>query len=92
MSWYYRKFPSHPVATETFKARERNNILLKYHYRVDPKLGEDVYVIYRIPCACPVCVAQLDKYLLSNISPSSQPRYAHDEKFYYKKYFNITMI
>ena len=41
--------------------RLRNNILLHYIYRVGPKLGKGVCPMFRIPCACPVCVSQLDK-------------------------------
>ena len=39
MTLYYWKFPRHIVAAENFKIRERNTIILYYHYRVDPELG-----------------------------------------------------
>ena len=65
--------------------RGRNTISLHYNYRADPELGKCVCAIFRIPCACPACVAQLDKYWLPNCDPSSQPRYAHAENCYYKK-------
>ena len=66
MSWYYRKFPCHPIAAEKFEMRRRNEIILHNHYRVYPKLGKFVYSILRITCVCPACVAQIDKYLLPN--------------------------
>ena len=65
--------------------RGRNNIILPYHYMVDPELGKGVCAICQIPCACPACVHQLDKYWLPTIHISSQPRYEHVEKFYYNK-------
>ena len=65
--------------------RGRNNILLYYHYKVDPKIGKGICKILRIPCACPACVAQHDKYWLPTIAPSYQPSYARVELFYYNK-------
>ena len=75
-TWDYWKFPRHPVAAEKLEARGRNTILSHYNYRVDPKLGKGVCMIRRIPCEFPTCVAQLDKYWLPTIYPSSQLRYA----------------
>ena len=92
MTWDYRKFSRHPVAAEKFKKRRRNTIISHHHYRIDPELGKCSCAILRIPCACPVCVHQPDKYWLTIITPSYQPRYARVEKFYYKKYLNITVI
>ena len=69
MSWDYWKFSRQPVAAEKFEMRGRNEIILLYRCRVDPKLGKDVCDICRIPCACTVYVAQLDKYWLPNIAP-----------------------
>ena len=44
-------------------------------------IGTSVCDIFRIPCACPYCVAQLDKYWLPNCALSYQPRYDHVENF-----------
>ena len=79
MSWDYWRFPRHQVAAENIEIRGRQNLLLCCNYSVDPKLGKVVCAIRLIPCTCPVYVAQLDKYWLPNIGPSSQPRYAHVE-------------
>ena len=38
-----------------------------------------------IPCAFPACVDKIYKYWFPTISPSSQPRYAHVDNFYYNK-------
>ena len=62
-----------------------NNIILNHHYRVDPELGKCVCEIIRIIFTCTDCVAQLDKYLLSIIDPSSQRRYVSVENLYYNK-------
>ena len=69
MSWDYQKFPRHPFTAEKFEIIGINTIILYYSYRVDPKLGNGDVSILRIPCACPDCVAQLDKYLLPNFTP-----------------------
>ena len=62
-----------------------NNIPSRNHYRMDPKTGKVVCAIHKINCACPSFVAQLDKYLLPNCVPSSQPIYACVENCYYNK-------
>ena len=67
-------------------------ILLHYHYTINPKHGKGVCAICQITFACPDCVAQLDKYCLPNISPSSQPWYTRVEFFTITKNLNITMI
>ena len=90
--WDCQKFCHHPVAAENFVVRGRNTLISIYHYRVYPKLGKVVCVIFRIPCVCPACVDKLDKYWLPNCAPSSQPRYARDENCYFKKNLNITTI
>ena len=95
MSWYYWKLPRHPVSKEKFETRGRNTIILRYHYRVDPNLGKVVCVIFRIPCACPACVDQLDKYCLTNFSPSSKTGYVCVEFFHYfkaLKHYNYWII
>ena len=48
--------------------------------------------ILRIPCAFPSCVAQLDKYLLPTIYPSSQPRYSRVENCYYKNTWTLQWL
>ena len=69
MSWYYWKFPRHPVSAEKFEIRGSNTILSHYHYRVYPKLGKGVCYIHHIPCAHTSCASKIDKYWLSNFAP-----------------------
>ena len=85
MSWYYWKFPRHPVAAEKFEMRGRKTILFRYHYRFDTELGKGFCTIFQIPFPFSACISQLDKYWLPTISPSSQPRYAHVKNCYYLK-------
>ena len=54
----------HPVAADKFEMRLNNTIILHYNYMVYPKLGKGVFIIFRIPCSYPACVAQHDKYWL----------------------------
>ena len=84
MYWDYWNSPRHPVDAERFEMGGRNNIIPHYNYRVDPKLGKGVCAIRWIPCACPLCVAQLDKYWLPNCDPPSQIKYTSVGNFYYK--------
>ena len=86
--WEYRKFPRHQVAVKKFKMRGRNTILSHYNYTVDTKLSKCVSAICGIPCACPSCFSQLDKYWLPNIVQSYQPRYYRVGSCYYNKIFD----
>ena len=46
-----------------------------YHLRFDPKIGNNVYTIRRIPCACVTCTSILDKIWISGIQSNKQERY-----------------
>ena len=61
-TWDYCKFTRHIVAAENLEMRGINTIILHYHYMVDPELGKGVCGIFRVKCACPTCVAQVDGY------------------------------
>ena len=85
MTWYYQKFPTDLVAAEKFETRGINTIIFRYQYRVDPDLGKGVCEILWNVCACPSCVAQLDKDCLPDIPPSSKPRNDHVGNCYFNK-------
>ena len=85
MSWYYRKFPCHKVASERYEIRGRNFFISYYHYRLDTYFGTGVCAIFHIPFEYPVYVYQIDINWLPNCDPSAQPRYANVENCYYKK-------
>ena len=91
-SWDYQNFPRHPVASEKFETRGINNILLHYHYRVDPELGKGVCDIFRITCACTSCVSKPDKDWLPTIPPPSQPRYSHVDFFTINKTWTLQWL
>ena len=46
-----------------------------YHLRFDPKLGNSVCAIRRIPCACVACTSLLDKPGFHSLPADSQERF-----------------
>ena len=46
-----------------------------YQLRFDPKLGQGICAICRIPCACVVCTSMPDKPWISGIQSTKQARY-----------------
>eukprot|EP00966_Prymnesium_polylepis_P017924 413578-Prymnesium_polylepis.1 len=44
-----------------FEAGEHNGMLAHYNFRVSKELGVGRAAVRRIPCACPACLAQLEK-------------------------------
>ena len=46
-----------------------------YHLRFEPKLGNGVCVIFRIPCSCVACTSLLYKPWISGIPSYEQERY-----------------
>ena len=66
-TWYYWKFPMHPVAAEKLETRGINTILSHYRYRVDPKLGNFVCAVFLLPCECTAYIYQLYKYWLPTL-------------------------
>ena len=46
-----------------------------YHLCFNPKLGNVIYAICRIPCACDACISMLEKYWVFGIPSDGQERY-----------------
>ena len=46
-----------------------------YHLHLDPKLGNGVCAILRIPCVCVVCTSMLEKPWISGIPSDEQESY-----------------
>ena len=46
-----------------------------YHLRIDPKLGHDICVIHRIPCACVSCTSMIYQPWIYGITSKKQARY-----------------
>ena len=66
------KFPSLPFCGIHFKPCGARGLIKHYHLCFDPKLGNDVCSIRRIPCACVACTSMLDKPWISGIPPEEQ--------------------
>ena len=47
----------------------------RYHLWFDPKLGNFICAICRIPCACVVCTSMLEKPWISGIQSKKQALY-----------------
>ena len=54
-----------------------------YHFLFDPKVGNGVCAIRRIPCACVVCTSMLDKPWVYGIPSDEQERYKNVTKCNY---------
>ena len=54
-----------------------------FHLRFDPKVGNGVCAIQRIPCNCVACKSMLDKPWISGIPSEKQERYKPVTKFKY---------
>ena len=61
MAWNNMLFPSLNIAENRKKIHGSTGIMSRYHFRVDPDLGQGKCTLRRIPCACINCMAQLDK-------------------------------
>ena len=59
------QFPALPFCGPNFKPHGARGLSKHYHFRFYPKLGNDVYLIRRIPCACVKCTSILDKQWIS---------------------------
>ena len=54
-----------------------------YHLRFDPKLGNGICAILRLPCACVACTSIIDKHWISGIPSDEQERYKPVTKLTY---------
>ena len=69
------QFPSLPFCDTHSKPHGSSGFINHYHFRFDTKLGNGLYVILRIPCACVACTSMLDKPWISGIPSYEQERY-----------------
>ena len=70
------QFTALPFCGPHSKPHDSRVLSKHYHLHFDPKLGNGVCSILRIPCACIACTSMLDKHWISGI-PS-------DEQYCYK--------
>eukprot|EP00957_Ditylum_brightwellii_P024827 1876774-Ditylum_brightwellii.AAC.1 len=59
MAWKDKLSPKLPKLDSQPAVRGRERVLMHYHYRADPALGDGKCAVRWTPCACPPCVEQL---------------------------------
>ena len=64
-----------PFCCPYYKPRGARGLSKHYNLRFDPKLGNGVCAIRRIPCACVECASMLDKTWISSMPSDEQERY-----------------
>ena len=66
------QFTELPFCSPHYKPHGARVLGKHYHLRFDPKLGNGVCEILRIPCACVACTSMLDKPWTSSIPSDEQ--------------------
>ena len=66
-----------------FKPHGTRGLSNNYYLRFDPKLGNGIFVIQRIPCACVACTSMLEKPWIYGIPSDEQERYKYVTKCNY---------
>ena len=66
------QFPELPFCGPNSKPRGARGLSNYYHLRFDPKLGNGICAILRIPCACVACTSMLYKPWISGIPSEEQ--------------------
>ena len=69
------QFPELPFCGPHSKPHGARGLSKHNNLRFDPKLGNDVCAIHRIPCACVACTLMIDKSWISGIPSDEQDRY-----------------
>ena len=69
------QFPTLPFCGTYSKPHVTRELSKNYHFRFDPKIGNGVCEILRIPCACVSCTSMLYKPWISGITPDEQEHY-----------------
>ena len=69
------QLPALPFCGPHSKPHGERGLSKHYHLSFDPKLGNGICAILRIPCACVTCTSMLDKPWISGI-PSDEKKKA----------------
>ena len=77
------KLPSLTSGRPNYKPHVARGLSKHYHLRFDPKLGNGVCAIIRIPCDCVACTSMLDKPWISGIPSDEHERYKPTTKCSY---------
>ena len=92
------QFPAWTFCGPYYKPHGARGLSKHYHFRFDPKLGNGICAICRIPCSCVACTSMLDKPWIFGIPPYEQERYKPVTKctywpvLGYFKYWNIILL
>ena len=78
-------FPALPFCGPYSKPHGAEGLSKHYHLRFDPKLGNGVCEVRRIPCSCVTCTSMLDKPWISGIPSDKKERYKTVTNFTYWK-------
>ena len=77
------QFPELPFCGTHSKPNGTRGLSKNYHLCFDPKIGNGVCEILRIPCACVACTSMLYKPWISGIPSYKQERYKYFTKCTY---------
>ena len=69
------QFPELSFCVLNSKPHGARGLSKNYYFRFDPKLGNGICAIFRIPCSCVECKSMLDKPWIYGIPPDEQERY-----------------
>ena len=72
---YTNQFPSLPFCGLHPKSHGSRGLSKHSHLCFDPKIGHDICVICRIPCACVACISMLEKPWICCIPSKKRARY-----------------
>ena len=71
------QFPALLFSGPHSKPYGARGLIKHYNLRFDQKLGNGIYAICRISCACVACTSMLDKPCIFGIPSDKQERYEH---------------
>ena len=77
------QYPALPFCGPHSKPHGTRELSKHYHLSFDQKLGNGVYAIHRILCACVACTSMIYKPWISGIPSNEQERYKPVTKFTY---------
>ena len=80
-----KQFQALPYCGPHPKPHVARGLIKYYNLRFYPEVGNGLYVIIHIPCACVACKLTLDKPYISIIPFKKQERYQHVTKCTYWK-------
>ena len=71
------QLPALPFCGSHYKPHGARGMSKHYPLSFDPKIGNDVCAIFRIPCVCVACTSMLDKPCIHGITSGEKERYKY---------------